>query len=110
MDTVGTLSRTKDDGKYYDHLLGNYSTVRRFLPALLRSVQFEAATAGQPVLKALDFLRKIEGKAKPSMDKAPVEILNAAWKKAGDAAGTHHRPAVLYLLRAGAPARRIEPA
>jgi TnpA family transposase len=81
MDTVGTLSRTKNDGKYYDHLLGTYSTVRRFLPALLRSVQFEAATAGQPVLKALDFLRKIEGTAKPSMDKAPTEVLNAAWKK-----------------------------
>src|SRR5205823_4624244 len=37
VDTVGELSRTKDDSKYYDHLLGNYSTVRRFLPALLQS-------------------------------------------------------------------------
>ena len=81
VDTVGELSRTKDDSKYYAHLLGNYSTVRRFLPALLQSIQFEAATAGQPVLKALDFLRKIEGASKPSMDKAPIEILNAAWKK-----------------------------
>jgi TnpA family transposase len=81
VDTVGELSRTKDDSKYYAHLLGNYSTVRRFLPALLQSIQFEAATAGQPVLKALDFLRKIEGASKPSMDKAPIEMLNAAWKK-----------------------------
>ena len=81
METVGILSRTKDDRNYYEQLLGNYSTVRRFLPALLQSVRFDAATAGQPVLEAFDFLRKIEGKTKPPIDKAPTAIVSAAWKK-----------------------------
>jgi TnpA family transposase len=81
VDTVGQLSRTEQERKYYDHLLGKYSTVHRFLPTLLRSIHFEGAAAGQPVLRALDFLEKIEGKPNPDMDKAPREILNAAWKK-----------------------------
>src|SRR6516225_3254394 len=81
VDTVGLLSRAEQDRKYYDQLLGRYSTVRRFLPGLLRTIHFEAAAAGQPVLKALEFLKRIEGKPKPDMDKAPREILNAAWKK-----------------------------
>jgi len=81
VDTVGELSRAEQDRKYYDRLLGKYSTVRRFLPALLRSIHFKAAAAGQPVLNALEFLKKIEGKPKPDMDKAPREILNAAWRK-----------------------------
>ena len=81
VDIVGELSRAEQDRKYYDQLLGRYSTVRRFLPALLRSIHFEAAAAGQPVLRALEFLKRIEGKPKPDMDKAPREILNAAWKR-----------------------------
>jgi hypothetical protein len=70
VDTVGQLSRTEQERKYYDHLLGKYSTVHRFLPTLLRSIHFEGAAAGQPVLRALDFLEKIEGKPNPDMDKS----------------------------------------
>jgi hypothetical protein len=81
VDTVSELSRAERDRKYYDQLLGEYSTVRRFLPALLRSIHFEAAAAGQPALQALEFLKKIEGKPKPDMDNAPREILNAVWRK-----------------------------
>jgi hypothetical protein len=43
--TVDTLTRPEDDN-YYEFLLGNYSTIRRFLPLLLRTVQFEGAKAG----------------------------------------------------------------
>ena len=81
VETVSELSRAERDRKYYDQLLGKYSTVRRFLPALLRSIHFQAAAAGQPVLRALEFLKKIEGKLKPDMDNAPREILSAAWRK-----------------------------
>ena len=34
--TVDTLTRPEDDN-YYEFLLGNYSTIRRFLPLLLRT-------------------------------------------------------------------------
>jgi TnpA family transposase len=82
VDTVGILSRTGDDkNKYYDHLVNNYGTVRRFLPSLLRNIEFEGTTGGVPVLQALRFLKKIEGKPNPTMEDAPQELVNAAWKK-----------------------------
>ena len=78
--TVGALTRPEDDN-YYEFLLGNYRTVRRFLPLLLWTVHFESAKAGQPVLKAIQFLKGIEGCSKPAMDEAPTELLNRAWRK-----------------------------
>jgi len=78
--TVDKLTRPEDDN-YYEFLLGNYSTVRRFLPLLLRTVHFEAAKVGLPALKAIEFLRAIEGHSKPAMTGAPHEVLNRAWQK-----------------------------
>ena len=45
--TIDRLTRPEDDN-YYEFLLGNYATIRRFLPLLLRTVQFEAAKACEP--------------------------------------------------------------
>jgi hypothetical protein len=56
------LSRAEQENRYYEHLLHGYSQVCRFLPALLRSITFQGSTAGQPVLRALSFLREAEGK------------------------------------------------
>ena len=49
--TIDRLTRPEDDN-YYEFLLGNYATIRRFLPLLLRTVQFEAAKACEPALKS----------------------------------------------------------
>jgi len=78
--TIDRLTRPEDDN-YYEFLLGNYATIRRFLPLLLRTVQFEAAKACEPALKAIEFLRDIEGNSKPAMSEAPREVLNRAWQK-----------------------------
>jgi TnpA family transposase len=78
--TVETLTRPEDD-HYYEFLLGKYSTIRRFLPLLLRTIQFEAGKAGQPELRAMQFLRGIEGLSKPAMDQAPREVVNHTWRK-----------------------------
>lgn len=77
--TIDALTRSEDN--YYDFLLGNYSTIRRFLPLLLDTVDFEGTKAAQPILKAIEFLQEIEGQAKPDMKTAPKELLNKAWKK-----------------------------
>jgi hypothetical protein len=45
---------------------------------LLRTVQFEAAKAGQSALKAIEFLRDIEGHSKSAMSGAPLEVVNRA--------------------------------
>jgi hypothetical protein len=82
VDTVSILSRTGDDtNNYYDHLVNNYGTIRRFLPALLRGIEFEGTAAGEPVLQAFHFLKTIEGEPHPTMERAPLEMVNSAWKK-----------------------------
>ena len=78
--TVTRLTRPPDDN-YYEFLLGNYNTIRRFLPELLRSIRFEGARAGQPVLQALEFLHGIEGCSKPKMEDAPREVVNRGWQR-----------------------------
>jgi hypothetical protein len=50
-----TLVRPPDD-VFYHELRARYRRVRRFLPALLRHVRFDAAPAGAAVVEALDYL------------------------------------------------------
>jgi len=44
---VAELARPADDRGYYEGLLGRYSLVRRFMPALLRTIQFQGTSAGR---------------------------------------------------------------
>ncbi len=53
---VGELARPAADRGYYEGLLGRYSLVRRFVPALLRTIQFQDTSAGRSVLDGLRFL------------------------------------------------------
>jgi hypothetical protein len=46
--TVGMLSRAEQENRYSEHLLYGYSQLRRFLPALLRSIPFRAALPASP--------------------------------------------------------------
>jgi len=78
---VGELTRSPDDGGYYEELLGRYSHVRRFLPALLRAILFEATPAGRSVVDALGFLRRIEGAHEPRMREAPLGVVNRPWRR-----------------------------
>jgi TnpA family transposase len=78
--TIEALTRPEDDN-YYEFLLNNYPTIRRFLPSLLRSIHFEGVKAAQPTLRAIEFLKDIEGRSHPAMDDAPLDLLNRAWQK-----------------------------
>ena len=66
--------------KYYDELLEQYKTVRRFLPTLLNTVKFQTNKEGKPVQAAIEFLASIEGKKQPSLQNAPLDIINAGWR------------------------------
>jgi hypothetical protein len=46
-------------------LLGRYILVRRFVPALLRTIQFQGTSAGRSVLDALRFLHELEVEKHP---------------------------------------------
>ncbi len=87
--TVGALARPAGDGQY-EELLSRYATVRRFLPKLLHTIDFQGTPAGQPVLAALDFLRRIEGTRRPlTVDEAPLAAVSKAWRRL--VIGTDHR-------------------
>lgn len=91
--TIDTLARPSDDN-YHPELVDRYTKVRRFLPSVLKTVQFQATLSGQPVLKALKFLASIEGQHKPAMSQAPLEVVSAAWRRLViDKDGQARRPA-----------------
>jgi TnpA family transposase len=76
---VDSLTRPPDD-PYFDELLAQHRRIRRFLPRLVRTVGFGAMPAGQPVLKALQYLRKVEeggvrGKT------WPTEFVPKSWER-----------------------------
>ena len=52
-----------------------------FLPALLCTVSFESTQAGQPMLDAVDFLRRIERQRHPDLQQAPLEVVPSAWRR-----------------------------
>jgi TnpA family transposase len=58
MAQVDSLTRPPDD-PYFDELLGQHRRIRRFLPHFARVVGLDAMPAGQPVLQALQHLRKV---------------------------------------------------
>jgi len=80
IDAVGALTRPPED-RYYDDVLTRYSTMRQFLPALLRTVAFEGTVVAQPVLDAVAYLRSIEGQKAPDMLEAPLAVVPPAWRR-----------------------------
>ncbi len=79
IDAVGALTRPPDD-HYYDDLVTRYSTMRQFLPTLLRTITFNGTAAAQPVLDAVAFLHDIEGRKHPKMAEAPTDVVSKAWR------------------------------
>ena len=79
--TVDNQTRGEDETHYYEHLVNHYSQMRRFLPMLLERVDFRGSAAAEPVLKALAFLRRREGKQEVPMEKAPREVITKNWQK-----------------------------
>jgi hypothetical protein len=64
--TIYELARPADDN-YYQEIVTRYSSVRRFFPSLLRTVEFSSNEAGKPVVNALAFLKELEGQKHPTM-------------------------------------------
>ncbi len=78
--TVADLTRPPDDTHYRD-LRQQYTTVRRFLPSLLRTITFDGIGTGRPVVDALAFLARVEEGQEPDMVDAPLEVVSAAWRR-----------------------------
>src|SRR6266516_1877554 len=62
-------------------MLTRYHTVCRFLPRVLDTISFTAAPAGNPVLTAVDYVKGLQGRRKPHLDDAPLNVVDAGWKR-----------------------------
>ena len=69
------------DDRHFDDLRTRYGQVRRFLPALLESVEFAATDAGRATAEAFGFLKAIEGQKRPDLSQAPRGLLTPAWER-----------------------------
>ena len=77
LEQIDTLIRPPGD-LYFDELRAQNGKLR-FVPAVLRSVSFNAAPAGQPVLDAVRHLRAADGRGlSPS---APLGFVSSGWKR-----------------------------
>jgi hypothetical protein len=106
-DVIGDIAREPDED-FQRELLDRYATVRRFLPKLLKHLDFDAGAdqtpgrgvrRGHEVLQALDFLKAIE-RRRTDIDpsEVPAGVLPSAWHrrvfpKRGEHAGTFNRHA-----------------
>ena len=74
LNEVRGLVRPPDD-VFYTELEARKATVSRFLPALLRVIQFDANPAAEPLVQALQWLHQ-----KPDHD-PPTAIVGKAWQR-----------------------------
>src|SRR5947209_18600777 len=62
---------------YAQELLTRYLTMRRFLPTFWRTLEFESTPGGRPTLHAVQFLQRMEGRPRASLQAAPRGDLSA---------------------------------
>ncbi len=77
--TIKSLTRKKHD-KYYEEMLEQFIRIRRFLPAVFKTINFKPTESGQNVYDAIKFLHSIEGKKKSTINNAPKEIISESWR------------------------------
>ncbi len=71
---------TSQPPHYYDQLRASYRSIRRFLPTLLKTIEFQSLSSSRPLLEAWEFLRRLDhGEPKPDMQDAPRSIVDRAW-------------------------------
>lgn len=78
--TVHELARPYDDN-YHDEMVEQYGRVRRFLPKLLRDIEFKAAPAGAATLQSFQYLASLLESRKQLLEGAPLEIVSNPWKR-----------------------------
>lgn len=78
--TVNELARPCDDN-FQDEMVEQYGRVRRFLPKLLRNIEFKAAPAGNATLEAFQYLANLLESRKQLLEDAPLEIVSNPWKR-----------------------------
>ena len=79
IETVSAAAKPKKLPLHVERIAQHYR-LRPFLSAFLQSMTFDGMPEGEPVLRALAFLRSIEGKRKPNLAAAPRSVIPRAWR------------------------------
>ena len=77
---VNELARPQNNN-FHDEMVEQYGRVKRFLPAVLRDLHFQAAPAGEHTLAAIHYLTELNGSKKRILDDAPEHIITGPWKR-----------------------------
>lgn len=77
---VNELARPQNNN-FHDEMVEQYGRVKRFLPAVLRDLHFQAAPAGEHMLTAIHYLTELNGSKKRILDDAPEHIITGPWKR-----------------------------
>ncbi|HGM6668107.1 TPA: Tn3 family transposase [Serratia marcescens] len=77
---VNELARPQNNN-FHDEMVEQYGRVKRFLPAVLRDLHFQAAPAGEHTLSAIHYLTELNGSKKRILDDAPEHIITGPWKR-----------------------------
>jgi hypothetical protein len=80
---VNELARPQNNN-FHDEMVEQYGRVKRFLPAVLRDLHFQAAPAGEHTLSAIHYLTELNGSKQRILDDAPEHIItgtvaNSRW-------------------------------
>ena len=69
------------DDHHYAQLDGRYSHLRRFVPALIAALRFEAVPAACPLTDAIDVLRELDATGRRTLpDTTPTGFVPARWR------------------------------
>ncbi len=80
LNQIDSIVRPPED-VYYKELQDSYPRIRRFLPSLLRTLQFGSTPAGQPVIEALNHLAHVEEQGRVKAFDAPLQIVTRGWRR-----------------------------
>ncbi|MEM7175350.1 MAG: Tn3 family transposase [Chlamydiota bacterium] len=80
IDTINDLARESDED-FHEELIEQHRKVRRFLPHLLRSIEFKSSPAGFAIIRAFNYLKSLEGTHRKTLKDAPLDIIPQSWQK-----------------------------
>lgn len=99
VEDVSALIRPSGD-VYYEELERRYGSIRRYLPAVLKHLDFGSTPAGRKVVEALRWLREAENRGTPATT-APREVIPTHWERHvlhGDGGEFHPRAYTFCVL------------
>ena len=80
ISVINELARAPDDN-FHEEMLEQYKRTRRFFPNLLKHIEFKGSPEGEVLLKAMAYLKSLEGKNQLNLKKAPLDIVTKPWKR-----------------------------